>query len=149
MDEIDRQILTLLARNARLSVKEIAQQVALTSPAVSSRIRKLEKSRVIAGYTVLLHQPEARSQVDALISLSAAPNVREQLVQLMRSRPEVLQCYHVTGDYSFLIKVRCPDMSTLEHLITAFQKLGQTSTQIILSVPVDRTEPGLSELAIE
>ena len=145
MDEIDRQILALLARNARLSVKEIARQVALTSPAVSSRIRKLEKSHVIAGYTVLLHQPEARSQIDALISLSAAPSVREQLVQLMRSRPEVLQCYHVTGDYSFLIKVRCPDMGALEHLITAFQKLGQTSTQIILSVPVDRAAPGLPE----
>ena len=67
-----------------------------------------------------------------------AVETQEQLMQLLESRREVLQCYHVTGAHSYLIKVRCRDMAALEHLIMTFQKLGQTSTQIILSTPVDR-----------
>ena len=50
---------------------------------------------------------------------------------------EVLQCYHVTGAYTFLVKVSCGSMAQLEHLILQFQKLGTTSTQIILSTPVN------------
>ena len=57
MDDLDRKILTLLAKNARMPVKEIAEQVSLTSPAVSSRIHKLETDGIISGYTVTLNRP--------------------------------------------------------------------------------------------
>ena len=124
MDDLDRKILSLLAKNARMPVKEIAEQVALTSPAVSSRIHKLETDGIISGYT-------------ALISLSVTPSHRDELVELMQNSKEVLQCYHVTGAYTFLIKVSCGSMPQLEHLILQFQKLGTTSTQIILSTPVN------------
>lgn len=72
-----------------------------------------------------------------LISLSVAPSQRDELVELMQNSKEVLQCYHVTGAYTFLIKVSCGSMPQLEHLILQFQKLGTTSTQIILSTPVN------------
>ena len=103
MDDLDCKILALLAKNARMPVKEIAEQVALTSPAVSSRIHKLETDGIIGGYTVTLNRPADRVYVDALISLSVAPSKHE----------------------AFL------------HLILQFQKLGTTSTQIILSTPVN------------
>ena len=73
MDDLDRKILALLAKNARMPVKEIAEKVALTSPAVSSRIHKLETDGIISGYTVMLNRPSDRVYVDALISLSVAP----------------------------------------------------------------------------
>ena len=129
MDDLDRKILSLLVQNARMPVKEIAEQVSLTSPAVSSRIHKMETDGIINGYTVLLNRPTDQVYVDALISLSVAPSHRE-----------VLQCYHVTGAYTFLIKVSCSSMPQLEHLIMEFQKLGTTSTQIILSTPVNHRE---------
>ncbi len=123
MDDLDRKILSLLAHNARMPVKEIAEHVSLTSPAVSSRIHKLESDGIIGGYTVVLNRPANRLYVDALISLSVAPSEREGLLSLLQNSKEVLQCYHVTGEYTFLIKVS--------------QKLGSTCTQIILSTPVD------------
>ena len=125
MDDLDRKILSLLAKNARMPVKEIAEQVALTSPAVSSRIHKLETDGIISGYTVVLNRP------------AVTPSHRDELVELMQNSKEVLQCYHVTGAYTFLIKVSCGSMPQLEHLILQFQKLGTTSTQIILSTPVN------------
>ena len=69
MDELDRSILRLLAQNARMPVKEIAQRVSLTSPAVSSRIHRLEQEGVIGGYTVVLRHPDEPAQVQALISV--------------------------------------------------------------------------------
>ena len=134
MDDLDRKILALLAKNARMPVKEIAEKVALTSPAVSSRIHKLETDGIISGYTVMLNRPSDRVYVDGL---SVAPSQRDELVELMKNSKEVLQCYHVTGAYTFLIKVSCGSMPQLEHLILQFQKLGTTSTQIILSTPVN------------
>ena len=64
MDDLDRKILALLAKNARMPVKEIAEKVALTSPAVSSRIHKLETDGIISGYTVMLNRPSDRVYVD-------------------------------------------------------------------------------------
>ena len=139
MDDLDRRIISLLAKNARMPVKEIAEQVALTSPAVSSRIHKLETDGVIGGYTVQLKRPADKMFVDALISLSVNPSLRSELMALVEDCTEVLQCYHVTGDHSFMIKVSCSSMENLEKLITRFQKLGSTNTQIILSAPVDRS----------
>ena len=57
MDDLDHKILQLLAENARMPVKDIAQRVSLTSPAVSSRIHRLEQEGVIGGYTVVLRPP--------------------------------------------------------------------------------------------
>ena len=85
MDDLDRKILALLAKNARMPVKEIAEKVALTSPAVSSRIHKLETDGIISGYTVMLNRPSDRVYVDALISLSVAPSQRDELVELMKN----------------------------------------------------------------
>ena len=115
MDDLDRKILSLLAKNARMPVKEIAEQVSLTSPAVSSRIHKLETDGIISGYTVTLNRPADRMYVDALISLSVAPSKQDAFLELLQSSKEVLQCYHVTGDYTFLIKVSCGSMPQLEH----------------------------------
>ncbi len=85
-----------------------------------------------------LNRPADRVYVDALISLSVAPSQRDEAwLELMQNSKEVLQCYHVTGAYTFLIKVSCGSMPQLEHLILQFQKLGTTSTQIILSTPVN------------
>ena len=128
MDDLDRKILTLLAKNARMPVKEIAEQVSLTSPAVSSRIHKLETDGIISGYTVTLNRSADRMYVDALISLSVAPSKQDAFLELLQNSREVLQCYHVTS---------CGSMAQLEHLILQFQKLGTTSTQIILSTPVN------------
>ena len=72
MDDLDHKIIQLLVENARMPVKDIAQQVNLTSPAVSSRIHRLEQEGIIGGYTVVLRHPDAPARVEALISVLVA-----------------------------------------------------------------------------
>ena len=69
MDDLDHKIIQLLSENARMPVKDIAQKVSLTSPAVSSRIHRLEQEGIIGGYTVVLRNPGAPARVEALISV--------------------------------------------------------------------------------
>ena len=138
MDELDRKIIRLLSQNARIPVKDIAQEISLTSPAVSSRIRKLEQDGIISGYTVVLHPPEGHVRVEALISLAVGPTQHEDLMELLQAEPDVLQCFRVTGTYSFTVKVSCEGVDALERLLNKFQKIGSTNTQIILSTPLDR-----------
>ena len=138
MDDLDRKILALLAKNARMPVKEIAEKVALTSPAVSSRIHKLETDGIIGGYTVRLHHPGENNRVQALISIQTAASERDHFLKMIQGEPQILQCYRVTGSYNFIVKVSCPGIDALEHLLTKMQKMGSTNTQIILNTQLDR-----------
>ena len=146
MDALDKEILRLLSEDGRVTVKEIAKRVSLTSPAVSERIRRMEKSGIIAGYTVVPGPALEKQHIDALISISVPHADRQYFLNMVDSLPGVRQCFHVTGGYSYIVKVRCTDMRALEHMINRFQKLGQTSTQIVLSTPVKhRTEFDMPE----
>ena len=137
MDDLDHKILQLLAENARMPVKDIAQRVSLTSPAVSSRIHRLEQEGVIGGYTVVLC-PDAPARVEALISVLVDAATRASFLTMIEQEPQVLQCFRVTGSYNFIIKVSCTDIDALENLLTKMQKMGSTNTQIILNTQLDR-----------
>ena len=123
MDDLDHKILQLLAENARMPVKDIAQRVSLTSPAVSSRIHR---------------HPDAPARVEALISVLVDAATRASFLTMIEQEPQVLQCFRVTGSYNFIIKVSCTDIDALEHLLTKMQKMGSTNTQIILNTQLDR-----------
>ena len=146
MDELDRQILSLLEQNARHSLKDIGELVGLTGPAVAGRIHRMADQGIITGYTVV--RPQPANAIGALISISIPPADRQAFLDMTRQTPQVCQCFHVTGDYSFLVKVFCHNMQDLEQLITRFQRMGHTSTQIILSTPVDRS-PSLEEFNLQ
>lgn len=142
MDDLDRKILSLLVQNARMPVKEIAEQVSLTSPAVSSR-HPQDGDRRHHQWLYRAAEPPGGSSLCGCPDQSfGRPLPPEELLALLQSSREVLQCYHVTGAYTFLIKVSCSSMPQLEHLIMEFQKLGTTSTQIILSTPVQPSGAG-------
>ena len=138
MDALDRKIIHLLTENARMPVKEIAQKINLTSPAVSSRIHRLELEGIIGGYTVQLHRPDEPNRVGALVSVQTSPDGREEFLALIQQESNVLQCYRVTGTYNFIVKVSCANIEDLEHLLNKIQQLGTTNTQIILATQLDR-----------
>ena len=138
MDALDRKIIHLLTENARMPVKEIAQKINLTSPAVSSRIHRLEQEGIIGGYTVQLHRPDEPNRVGALVSVQTSPDRREEFLALIQQESDVLQCYRVTGTYNFIVKVSCANIEDLEHLLNKIQQLGTTNTQIILTTQLDR-----------
>lgn len=147
MDGIDYKILTLLHNNGRMTVKEISSRVALTSPAVAERIRRMERTGIIAGYTVRLNPELTRKHIHALVSILVTPKDRPDFQKLLKTQAGVEKCYQVTGTYSHMVKASCPDVAALENLLNKLQKYGQTNTQIILAEEQGELLPMLPEEA--
>lgn len=140
MDQLDLKILQLLKENARMTIKDIASAVSLTSPAVSERVRRMEQQGVIMGYTVKVNRQVNPDKINAIISISVPVEDRDRFRELLSSVENIMRCYHVTGAHSHMIRVCCDDIAMLEHMLGLFQTVGQTSTQIILS-DMDISDP--------
>jgi Lrp/AsnC family leucine-responsive transcriptional regulator len=137
MDKIDIEILRLLQENARTPLNQLAQKVFLSSPAVASRIEKLEKEGVIKGYTVTLDHLKLGYHITAFINLEVQPQQKASFYPFIESCPNVLECNCVTGHYSMLIKVAFPSTQELDSFIGQLQTYGHTETQIVFSTPVE------------
>lgn len=137
MDKIDKQILEILQENARTPLKSIAEQVFLSSPAVSSRIDNLEKQGIIKNYRARVDRHKLGYHITAFINLEMNPNQKPEFYPFIKAERNVLECNCVTGEYSMLLKVAFPSTMDLDEFIGRLQTFGKTSTQIVFSTPVE------------
>ena len=104
MDKIDKKIITLLQQNARMPLKALAENVFLSSPAVSARIERLEKEEIIEGYEVKINQLKLGYHITAFINLEVAPVQKPEFYPFIKTCPNVVECNCVTGNYSMLLR---------------------------------------------
>lgn len=136
MDDIDRKILKLLQKNARISLKTIAENTFLSSPAVSARIEKMEKDGVISGYHAQIDPLKLGYHIIAFISINVAPEDKPRFYDYAEAVSNILECNCVTGDQSMLMKVAFKSTMELDTFIGQLQEFGKTSTQIVFSTHV-------------
>lgn len=136
MDHIDLKLISLLQENARYSIKELAEQVFLSAPSVSSRIEKLEQSGIITGYHAEVNELKLGYPITAFINLTMEPTQKPIFYPFIESCPNVLECSCVTGHYSMHIKVAYPSTQELDTFIGQLQEFGTTQTQIVFSTAV-------------
>ena len=123
LDARDRQILRLVQRDATLAQAEIARQVGLSTAAVHERLKKLEASGVIRRWTAVVDPAAVGVQVTAFVEVFLEhPRFEPAFLERLRELDEVLECHHVTGEFSLLLKVRVRDMEALQHLL--LEQLG-------------------------
>ena len=133
LDKIDIQLLKALQENARTSIKELASQVYLSSPATASRISRMEKM----GYTVIEGESELGYPIKAIINIQTDRKGRESLFSFIYRCPNVTECAFVSGIYSIVISVFFENTQKLDKFINEIQKRGaDTMTQIVLSTPI-------------
>lgn len=136
MDDIDRKILRLLQENARISLKSIAENTFLSSPAVSARIEKMERDGIIAGYHAQIDPMKLGYHILAFINLNVLPEDKPKFYAYAESVANVLECSCVTGEYSMLLKVAFQSTVELDIFVGQLQKFGKTCTQIVFSTHV-------------
>lgn len=144
MDKIDEKIIQMLQQNARIPVKEIAQEVFLSSPAVSARIDKLAQDGLIKGYHMTIDRTKLGYDVTAFISVEITPNQKAEFYPFIQACPNVLECSCVTGQYSQLVKVAFRSTAELEVFLGSLQQFGRTITQIVFSTPVEPRDVDIS-----
>ena len=124
LDHVDCEILNLLSKNGRMSVKDLANEVFLSSPAASARVERLEKEGYITGYHATLNPELLGFHIRAFINLEVEPNQKAEFYPFINSCPNVLECNCVTGVYSMLIKVSFPSTQELDTFIGKIQRFG-------------------------
>jgi len=147
-DDIDLRILALLQENCKLSLAQIGAQVGLSPPSVIERIKKLEDHGVIIGYRAILDARRLGKDVTAFIGVSIGhPKYIGPFEDDIRQVEDVLECHHVTGHHTLLLKVKTTNTLSLEELISKLRSIegvDRTETMVVFSTHTERTQVALS-----
>jgi Lrp/AsnC family transcriptional regulator, leucine-responsive regulatory protein len=146
VEQIDRKIVLLLARNGRMSFTELAKQAGLSVSAVHQRVRRLEQDGVIKGYAAIFNPEDVGLPLTAFVSIkpfdAAAP---DDLPQRLEHLTAIEACHSVAGDENYILKVRVPSPTALEELLYQIRTLGGVSTRttVVLSTPYENRPPDI------
>ena len=144
MEKLDRRILALLARDGRMSYTDIGKETGLSTSAAQQRVRRLEQRGVIKGYTAILDSAELGLMVTAFVAIKPFdPGQPDDAPERLHDIPEIISCYSVAGEASYLLKVQVPSMAHLESLLARIRSAGKVSTHTttVLSIPYEDRPP--------
>jgi Lrp/AsnC family leucine-responsive transcriptional regulator len=143
-DDMDLSILGLLQDDCRTPLARIGESVGLSAPAVLERIKKLEAAGVITGYHALLDGRRLGLDITAFIGVIVShPQLIGGFEEQVKRLDDVLECHHVTGEYSLLLKIKTANTSSLEKLISEIRSLdgvARTETMVVLSTHTERVQ---------
>lgn len=140
MDSIDLQILETLQSNGRITNSDLAKKVGLSAPSVLERVRKLEEANVITGYEARINAERVGRGQTCFVAVSLALHQRDRIKvfqQNINHIPEVMECFHITGEEDYLLRVVVRDMKHYEELLlnhlTKIPGLSKIKTMVVLS----------------
>ena len=143
LDGIDKLILKRLMTDARSPVNSIAKEVGISGTAVHQRLKKLEKSKLIAGSQVLIDPKVLGYKTLAFIGIYLDQALRNQeAVRQLKKVPEVIECHYTTGNWSVLVKILCRDnehlMQVLNTKVQTIEGISRTENYISLDQQIQR-----------
>lgn len=127
LDKIDYKILGLLQENCRVTTKKLSEKLNLSTSPVFERIKKLEKEGYIDNYVALLNERKIGLKQTIFIGVTLKGHTRsflEKFLKQVNSFPEVMECYQVSGNFDYLLKIVIADMD-------AYEKFVQTKLSLI------------------
>jgi DNA-binding Lrp family transcriptional regulator len=141
LDTTDHQLLALLRENARAPTAELARRLKLSRTTVQSRLARLERERVIAGYTVKVSPEAEAGQVRAHILITLEPRKAGPIETALRRIPELRTLHSVSGPFDLIAIVAASSIGELDDLIDrigALDGVERTQSAIVLSTRIDR-----------
>jgi Lrp/AsnC family transcriptional regulator, leucine-responsive regulatory protein len=137
LDAIDRRILAELQIDARLRTAELARRVSLSPPAVAERLHRLEESGALS-YRAEVDPRALGYTLCAIVRVSPQTRDLRIIPEIARGVPEVTECYRVTGEDCYFMKLYLRSFEDLEPILDRFTPHGRTTTSIVHSAPVSR-----------
>lgn len=140
LDDVDRALLAYLQADARITNTELARRVELSPPGLQKRLKKLEESGVIAQYVTLVNREALGFDMLCYVQVTLQrhePTAVSNFREAVQHMPEVLECYHLTGEYDYLIKVIVRNRRHLEQFLletlTPVPGMDKIRTSLVLS----------------
>lgn len=141
LDRKDLEILKLLQANARMAVKDIAAQVHLSPTPVHERIRRMEESGIIKQYATLLDPAKLNKGLMVICYVSLKQHDKKaglKFIQSINELPEVMECYSISGEFDFMLKVMARDMAGFYDFhvnkLSQVENLGQVQSIFVMGV---------------
>lgn len=141
LDDVDQRLLALLRENARIPVAEIARRLGLSRTTAQSRLARLERSGVIAGYALRLSEAHAAGLIHAFVELTVEPKQTAAVTAALKKMPSVRRLQSVSGAFdmiAFLEARGVADMDAVIDQIGALEGVERTNSSIVLSTKFDR-----------
>lgn len=136
MDHIDSKIIRCLTKDARMNASQISQKVNLSVSAVIERMKKMEASGLIKGYTAVIDEKLAGYNVQALISIRLEhPKYNQEFNQQMCSHERVMECFYITGDFDYIARIgvsSTDELTKVLHDIKQIPGVSLTRTYVVL-----------------
>ncbi|MBL7473632.1 Lrp/AsnC family transcriptional regulator [Robertkochia sediminum] len=133
MDQTDKQLLHLLQSDAKQTTKELAVQLGMSNTAVYERVRKLEREGIIKGYTAIVDREKVNRSFVVFCNIRLTQHTRENVREFeeeVAGLTEVQECYHVSGDYDYILKVHVANMEDYRNFmvtkLTDLKHIGNT-----------------------
>jgi Lrp/AsnC family leucine-responsive transcriptional regulator len=143
VDDIDRAMIEALAGNSRISLKELAQAVGLSSPSAAERLRRLEDRGVVTLFTIDLDPAAIGFPLQAIVRVRPLPGQLHIVERIIQDTPEFIECDKVTGDDCFIARLVVRSMGELDSILDKVAERAETNTSMIKSSPVKRRLPPL------
>jgi Lrp/AsnC family transcriptional regulator, leucine-responsive regulatory protein len=143
LDAVNLRLLAELQASPRLPTAELARRIGMSAPAVAERVQRLERVGVIAGHHLEINPAAVGLPVTAFARIRPMPGSLPKIAELAAQTPQVTECYRITGEDCFLIKLHAPAIEQLEAILDRFLAYGNTTTSIVVSTPVPRRQPPL------
>lgn len=148
LDTIDQDILKALGANARMSLKELALQVGLSSPSVAERLRRLEERDVIRGYTVQINPQALGYQFQAIVRIRPLPGQLLAVQKLIENTPEFCECDKVTGEDCYVARLYLQSLEQLDRILDRIASKAETNTSIVKAQTIMRRLPPLGMVQV-
>lgn len=139
LDAIDWKLLDLLQKDGKLTTKELAQKVHLSPTPVYERVRRLEKKGIITNYVAIVDAEKLGKSLIVFCNITLKEHTKEignQFVKDILSLKEVSECYNISGDYDFLLKITVSDMKQYQSFVInqlgAIQNIGSAHSTFVM-----------------
>ena len=141
LDGKDLAILHLLQKNARITVKEISEQVHLSTTPVHERIKRMEASGVIKQYATLLDHNKVKKGLMVICYVSLKEHSKKagvKFIDTMQVLNEVIECYNISGEFDFMLKVVCEDMNAYYNFhvnkLSQIENMGKVQSVFVMGI---------------
>lgn len=139
LDAIDRKLLSLLQSDCKKTTKEYAQQLGLSTTAVYERIKRLEKTGIVTDYVAMINRKMVNKAFLIYCHVRLIQHTRDNVLQFEREilrLEEVAECYHISGDYDYILKIHVGDMDAYREFmvtkLTAIKNIGSTQSSFAI-----------------
>ncbi len=139
-DAIDKKLLSLLQTDAKRTNKEYANKLGLSTTAVYERIKRLERSGVISHYAALLNKKKISKAFQVLCHVKLTQHIEKNVLQFENEivkLEEVSECYHISGEYDYILKIHVSDMEAYREFmvtkLTAISNIGSTQSSFVIN----------------